>query len=134
MTKWQRSVRLIWSRGSTSRRWHTQTQRPDLSSRGANNLPTQRRNINFDSALNSQTMWHKSTANLLFLQHILLNGSQGGVVALLEPAGGQVPLVLILQAGVFLAKVRHLELQLINPDPLLLQQPLLGLDDLIQLL
>lgn len=56
------------------------------------------------------------------------------MVALLEPAGGQVPLVLLFQVDVLLAEVRHLVLQLIDPDPLLLQKPLLGLYDLVQLL
>lgn len=72
--------------------------------------------------------------NLLFLHDVLLDGSQRGVVALLEPAGGQVPLVLLFQADVLLAEVRHLVLELIDPDPLLLQKPLLGLYDLVQLL
>ncbi|MEQ2297299.1 hypothetical protein AMECASPLE_033416 [Ameca splendens] len=72
--------------------------------------------------------------NLLFLHDILLDGPQRGEVPLLESAGGQVPLVLILQTGVFLAQIRHLELQLLNSDSLLLQQILLGLDYLIQLL
>ncbi|MEQ2207872.1 hypothetical protein XENOCAPTIV_020141 [Xenoophorus captivus] len=72
--------------------------------------------------------------NLLFLHDILLDGPQRGEVPLLESAGGQVPLVLILQTGVFLAQIRHLKLQLLNSDSLLLQQILLGLDYLIQLL
>lgn len=74
--------------------------------------------------------------NLLFLDHILLYGTQRGVtVALLlyKSAGGQVPLVLVLQARVLLTQITHLLLQLLDPNLLLLQQLLLGLDDFIQL-
>lgn len=72
---------------------------------------------------------------LLFLDHILLYGTQRGVTValLLQSAGGQVPLVLILQARVLLTKITHLLFELFNPILLLLQQLLLGLDDFIEL-
>ncbi|CAF96972.1 unnamed protein product [Tetraodon nigroviridis] len=75
----------------------------------------------------------KGGRNLLFLHDVLGDGSQRGGAALVEPAGGQVPLVLLLQAGVLRAQLRHLQLQLVDAEPLLLQQPQLGLDDLVQL-
>lgn len=73
---------------------------------------------------------------LLFLCDVLLYGSQSdqAVAALQQPAGCQVPLVLILQTGVLRAQVGHLLLQLPYPSPLPLQQLLLGLDDLVKLL
>ena len=73
---------------------------------------------------------------LLFLCDVLLYGSQTdqAVAALQQPAGCQVPLVLILQTGVLRAQVGHLLLQLPYPSPLPLQQLLLGLDDLVKLL
>lgn len=75
---------------------------------------------------------------LLFVLGVLLDGAQhprvGGGAALLEPACGQVPVMLVLQAGVFVVQLGHLLLQLVYPPLLLLQQLLLRLDNLVQLL
>lgn len=69
------------------------------------------------------------------LRVLFADGSQRGqaVAPLQQPADGQVPLVLLLQAGVLRAQVGHLLLQLPYPSPLPLQQLLLGLDDLVEL-
>lgn len=133
MTKWLGRVDFILVAWLPPAGERTDKQPPATQLPPANNLVSLRGgHRNFDSS--ARTAPHKRTGNLLFLHDILLDGSQGGVVALLESAGGQVPLVLIFQVGVLLAKVRHLVLQLIDPYPLLLQKPLLGLYDLIQLL
>lgn len=67
--------------------------------------------------------------DLLFLHNVFFNRAE-----LLQSAGSQVPLMLLLQARVFLAQLVHLALEVLNATLLLLQQLLLGLDDVVELL
>lgn len=82
--------------------------------------------------LGSQKHTHTHTCksmDLLFLHDIFFDGAE-----LLQSAGHQVPLVLLFQARVLLAQLEHLVLELLNAPLLLLQQLLLGLDDVVELL
>lgn len=72
---------------------------------------------------------HGESLNLLLLHDIFFDGAE-----LLQSAGSQVPLVLLFQARVLLAQIVHLSLELIDATLLLLQQLLLGLDDVVELL
>lgn len=71
----------------------------------------------------------RKSVDLLFLHDIFFDGAE-----LLQSAGNQVPLVLLFQARVFLAQLVHLVLEFLNATLLLLQQLLLGLDDIVELL